>query len=111
MVAFGWFVFYMYCLNRCIFLKFPALYASFKLFLNALVILSLSLNSSFRLTECKREREPQSAPALIMYLDNTASPLTHTQAQQNRQTVKEWQSSMIYLQRELNGDREVVDKG
>lgn len=114
MVAFDWFVCFMYCLNRCIFMKFSALYASFKLSLNDLVILSLPLNSSFRLTECKREREPQSAQALIMHLDNAASPLTHTSTtkQKDSERVAEQHDlSAAYHQRELNGDQEVVDKG
>lgn len=55
-----------------------------------------------------RERERESAQALIMYLDNAASPLTHTSTtkQKNSERVaKQHDLSTACLQRELNGYR------
>lgn len=49
-----------------------------------------------------------------MHLDNAASPLTHTSTttQKDSERVAEQHDlSAAYLQRELNGDQEVVDKG
>lgn len=59
-------------------MKFPAhiciLQALLKHFGNPIIALKLFFQT-YR--EREREREPQSAQALIMYLDNAASPLTH----------------------------------
>lgn len=49
-----------------------------------------------------------------MHLDNAASPLTHTSTttQKDSERVAEQHDlSAAYLQRELNGDQKVVDKG